>query len=114
MASHYQLAATLGLILLVSLTATRATDGAVPTDADSAACNQEAPAATRARMATPTVGDHARADRVRADARPTDSVTLVGTTIVSPDPQIHGMNAEGAKDPAYQAAYRSCMRRKGF
>jgi hypothetical protein len=34
--------------------------------------------------------------------------------IVSSDPQIHGMSAEGAKDATYQAAYRSCMRRKGF
>jgi hypothetical protein len=32
----------------------------------------------------------------------------------SPDPQIHGMEAEGAKDATFQAAYRSCMRRKGF
>ena len=32
----------------------------------------------------------------------------------SSDPQIHGMSGEGAKDAAYQAAYRSCMRRKGF
>ena len=32
----------------------------------------------------------------------------------SPDPQIHGMETEGAKSATYQAAYRSCMRRKGF
>jgi len=30
------------------------------------------------------------------------------------DPQIRGMAPEGAKTAAYQAAYRSCMRRKGF
>jgi hypothetical protein len=34
--------------------------------------------------------------------------------IESPDPQLHGMEAEGAQNAAYQAAYRSCMRRKGF
>jgi hypothetical protein len=34
--------------------------------------------------------------------------------IESSDPQIHGMQGEGAKNAAYQAAYRSCMRRKGF
>lgn len=109
MARQYTLAATLGSILLVALTATRAAEGEVPTAADSAACNQEAPSTTKASLATPTAGDHARADRVRADARPADSGTLR-----SPDPQIHGMDAEGAKDPAYQAAYRSCMRRMGF
>jgi hypothetical protein len=44
----------------------------------------------------------------------TGSRALTATVIESPDPQIHGMDAEGAKNPAYQAAYRSCMRRKGF
>ena len=32
----------------------------------------------------------------------------------SPDPQIHGMDGEGAKDATYRAAYRVCMRQKGF
>ena len=32
----------------------------------------------------------------------------------SPDPQIHGMDAEGARDPAYRAAYRVCMRKRGL
>jgi hypothetical protein len=44
----------------------------------------------------------------------TGSRALAATVIESPDPQIHGMDAEGAKNPGYQAAYRSCMRRKGF
>ena len=112
MTRQYDLAVTLGLILLVSLTATRTADGEVPTAADSAACNQEAPSLTKAGMATPTANDHARAERARAGA--TESVAFTGRLIESPDPQIHGMDAEGAKNPAYQAAYRSCMRRKGF
>ena len=114
MTRQYDLAVTLGLLLLVSLTATRTADGEVATAADSVACNQEAPSITKAGMATPTVNDHTRADRVRTRPRPTDSGTLAGTTIESPDPQIHGMDAEGARTAAYQAAYRSCMRRKGF
>ena len=108
------LAATLGLVLLVSLTATKAADGEVATAADSVACNQEAPSTTQARTATPTGGDHARAERIRAGAMSPGSRALAGAAIESPDPQIHGMDAEGARDPAYQAAYRHCMRRKGF
>ena len=114
MTRQYDLAVTLGLLLLVSLTAPRAAAGEVATAADSVACNQEAPSLTRAGMATPTVNDHTRADRVRAVAMTTGSRALTATVIESPDPQIHGMDAEGAKNPAYQAAFRSCMRRKGF
>jgi hypothetical protein len=114
MARQYNLAVTLGLILFVSLTTTRAADGQVPTAADSVACNQEAPSMTKAGMTTATMGDHARADRARAGAMTTDSLAFTARVIESPDPQIHGMDAEGAKNPTYQAAYRSCMRRKGF
>ena len=114
MARQHDLAVTLGLLLLVSLTVTRTADGEVATAADSVACNQEAPSLTKAGMATPTVNDHARADRVRAVAMTTGSRALTGTVIESPDPQIHGMDAEGAKNAGYQAAYRSCMRRQGF
>jgi hypothetical protein len=103
----------LALILLVSVTATTAADGEVPTAADSAACNEEAPGAAKAGMASPIPGDHARADRVRAGTM-ARAITFRGRLIESPDPQIHGMEAEGAKDATYQAAYRTCMRRKGF
>ena len=30
------------------------------------------------------------------------------------DAQLTGMDPDGAKNPAYQAAYRSCMRKSGF
>jgi hypothetical protein len=113
MARLYDLGGTLGLILLISLTATRTADGDVPTAADFASCNLEAPSTTKAGRATPIMGDHVRADRVRAGGM-TGSPTLTGAVIESPDPQIHGMDAEGARNPVYQAAYRSCMRRKGF
>jgi hypothetical protein len=43
-----------------------------------------------------------------------NSTDVTGNVIESSDPQIHGMNAEGAKNATYQAAYRTCMRRKGF
>ena len=108
----HHIASALALIVIVPLTAMGPADAQVPTAADYAACNQEAPDAVKARTASPTTGDLARADTVRADI--TTSVGNKATVIESSDPQIHGMSAEGARTAAYQAAYRSCMRRKGF
>ena len=111
----YRLALLLGLLLVLSLTATRAAHGGVPTAADFADCNAEAPQVVRAGAASPTTGDHARADGARGSTTSTTNPTgPVGPVVQSPDPQIHGMQAEGAKSATYQAAYRSCMRRKGF
>jgi hypothetical protein len=100
------------LFLLFSLAVAPAVDGQVPTAADFAACNEEAPQAVKAGIASPIMGDHVRADRARSSAVTANGSALTG--IESADPQIHGMDAEGAKNAAYQAAYRSCMRRKGF
>ena len=102
------------VILFIALVAAQTVDGEVPTSEDVATCNQQAPQAIKAGTASPTPDDHARADRVRAGSPATDSGEIRGTAIESPDPQIHGMEAEGARNAAYQAAYRSCMRRKGF
>jgi len=104
----------LALILLLSLAAARTADGEVPTAADFAACNGQAPEAAKTGSAMPTVVDYARADSARAGGMTTSAVDLTGRAIASSNPQIHGMEAEGAKDATYQAAYRSCMRRKGF
>ena len=87
----------------------------VPTAADIAACNQQAREGLRGRTVFPTRKDEAGAD----EARKTRAATVEppGTTehvMHSPDPQIHGMDGEGAKDAAYRAAYRSCMRKNGF
>jgi len=98
------------LIALAALAVTSAADGEVPTAADFAACNDEAPAAAQAGAVLPTSSDRARAGRARAGAM----TTGVGNVIESADPQIHGMEAEGAKNATYQAGYRTCMRRKGF
>ena len=114
MAILYKVVTALALILLVSLAMTRMADGEVPSRADFAACNGEAPHAVKAGTASPTMADHARADRARGGAMATNSTDLSGTVIESADPQIHGMEAEGAKNATYQAAYRACMRRKGF
>ncbi len=112
MAGH--VASALALTILVALAVTRTADGQVPTAADSVACNEEAPKAVKTGSASPTTGDHVRADSARAGAMTTNSIDLTRTVVESSDPQIHGMSAEGAKNATYQAAYRSCMRRKGF
>jgi hypothetical protein len=102
------------LVLLLSLAAAQPVESQVPGASDYAACNREAPQAAKAGTDSPTKGDHVRADRERAGAVTTKSTEFTGIVIESSDPQIHGMEVEGAKDAAYQAAYRSCMRRKGF
>ena len=110
----YTLVRALALILLVSLAAARTADSQVPTAVDSARCNEEAPQAAKAGTASPITSDRRRAESARVGTLTPNSVDLTGKFIESSDPQIHGMNLEGAKDATYQAAYRSCMRRKGF
>ena len=83
----------------------------VPKADDIAACNLEAQRALRAgkdsaESALPNTKDQSRA----ADARKPGKVDAAK----SDDPQLAGMDPEGAKDPAYQAAYRTCMRKAGF
>jgi hypothetical protein len=114
MARPHHIASALALIVIVSLTTTGTADGQVPTHADFAACNAEAPKSVKAGSASPTTGDLTRADTVRGDATASSPRDEKGTGIESSDPQIHGMSAQGARNAAFQAAYRSCMRRKGF
>jgi hypothetical protein len=88
----------------------------VPTAANIAACNKEAQDAVSKgagarESASPNTKDHNRAAEARRTEPPTRG-TGGGTR--SDDPQLAGMDAEGAKDPAYQAAYRTCMRKAGF
>ena len=105
----------IAVMLFVSLVVTRDAHGQVPTAADIAACNEDAPRAVKAGSASPTSGDQARADSARGGApTKTASETVPPGVIQSSDPQIHGMQRAGANDAAYQAAYRTCMRRKGF
>lgn len=95
-----------GILVVASLTLIAA--GSVPTAPDFASCNAEARDSARAggsaaSSAVPNTKDRQRADDAqRGDATKSD------------DPQLSGMDAEGAKNPAYQAAYRTCMRRSGF
>jgi hypothetical protein len=87
----------------------------VPTAGDIAACNRQAQEGVRGRAVSATPRDEAGADAARQAGA--DTVERRGTTVAvtqSGDPQIHGMEGEGAKDAAYRAAYRVCMRRSGF
>lgn len=104
------LLSALALLTLASLGTTRPAEAQIPTVADVAACNEEAPKSVKARATSPTVSDHARADRARS--RVVTSSRSPG--IESSDPQLHGMDVDGSTDATYQAAYRTCMRRKGF
>jgi hypothetical protein len=114
MARHYQAVTAIALMLLVPVAAARPAYGQIPTTADVTACNDEAPRAVKAGTASPIPGDHARAAGARAAGRTVSSTDVPGKALESSDPQLHGMQSEGARDATYQAAYRSCMRRRGF
>lgn len=82
--------------------------GSVPNAENFAACNAEARDAVKSggsdsAAASPITKDRQRAD----DARRGDASR-------SEDPQLTGIDPDGAKNPAYQAAYRTCMRKSGF
>jgi len=87
----------------------------VPSTEHIAACNSEAQdAASKGsadRTASPNTKDQSRAAEARRDTAPSDAA---GRAARSSDPQLEGMDAEGAKDPLYQADYRTCMRKAGF
>ena len=85
----------------------------VPTAGDIAACNREAREGLREGMASPTSKDEAGADAARK-ARGVEPSGARAHVTQSPDPHVHGMDAVGAPDAAYRAAYRVCMRRSGF
>jgi hypothetical protein len=83
----------------------------VPKADDIVACNVEAQRAVRAgtgsaESALPNTKDQSRATEARKTAK--------GGGVKSDDPQLAGIDPDGAKDPAYQAAYRTCMRKAGF
>ena len=104
------------IVLGVALHLSSATGRAdVPTIDDMTTCNQEARAESRDRSASPTSKDQVDAEaarRGREGAVPQSGAT--GAVTQSGDPQIHGMDAQGATDAAYRAAYRVCMRKRGF
>jgi hypothetical protein len=88
-------------------------DGDVATIEDVQACNQEARVAGR--TVSPTQKDEIGADNARnARAGTGERSDATGKVTVATDPQIDGIDSAGARDAAYRAAYRVCMRMKGF
>jgi hypothetical protein len=82
--------------------------GWVPTAPDFVSCNAQARDAVKAgsganSAAVPNIKDRQRADDAQR-----------GSTRESNDAQLSGIDADAAKHPTYQAAYRTCMRRSGF
>src|SRR5262245_35265207 len=104
------------LAAVIVLAASNVGYAQVPKEEDISACNMEAQRAVRTGTASgdaalPNAKDHSRA----AEARRTEMTGQnAGGGTKSDDPQLAGMDTEGAKDPAYQAAYRTCMRKAGF
>ena len=87
----------------------------VPTAGDIAGCNREAGERLQSGAASPTSKDEVGADAAR---KARDEIAKLpgasGYPTHSADPQIHGMDGAGAQDAVYRAAYRVCMRRRGF
>jgi len=107
-------AVAVAALALLSLIVVRPTGADVPGAGDFAACNATAHHEIKGVSVSPNTGDHQRAEIARTAAPSARTAEPVGRLVESGDPQIHGMESEGAKHAAYQAAYRSCMRRKGF
>ena len=114
----------------------------VPTPTDFAACNMRAAegAASDTASASPRTDQASRAGQLPSDVRstPPSAAAPRGDAVQPPspagkagatplmrdpsgrtlssdkDPQIEGMAADRANDKGYIAAYRSCMRQRGF
>ena len=87
----------------------------VPNDGHIAACNRAAHEELRGGAVSPTPKDEAGAAAARKAGTDTaDRPGAITAATQSVDPQIHGMGSEGAKNAAYRAAYRVCMRQSGF
>jgi hypothetical protein len=83
-----------------------------PTAADFAVCN--ANAQVKAGTVTPTTKDYVRVESARSDSAATWTTWVGPIRMESSDPQLTGMATDGITDAAYQATYRTCMRRNGF
>ena len=85
-----------------------------PTAADFGACNTEGRAAMKADTTIPPTKDYVRLESARTDSAAAWTTWVGPIHMESADPQLMGMATEGITDAAYQATYRTCMRRNGF
>jgi len=99
-------------VMALSVAAAAPVRAEVPTAADFAACNTKAAeeSAADTASASPRTDLPKDATRLPADAKP----KAAGTLSSDKDPQVEGLAADRAGDKVYVAAYRSCMRQRGF
>ena len=98
----------LAALTTAALLAGWATAGAVgaPTLSDIATCNEEA--MSGGVSASPRLEPPETPPSV-----PGEKTDPTGSVITdAPDPLLHGMAADRARDPAYRMAYRECMKRQ--
>src|SRR5207245_9366391 len=82
--------------------------------ADFAACNADEDVAVTAGTTSPATMDYVRVESARTDSAATWTAGVGPIRMESSDPQLMGMATDGMTDAAYQATYRTCMRRNGF
>jgi len=68
----------------------------------------------KAGTATPPTKDYVRVESALKDSAATWTTWVGPISMESSDPQLIGMATGGITDAAYQATYRTCMRRNGF
>jgi hypothetical protein len=93
-----------------------------PTQADFDACNKEAqsrqssPAASPSTSgpSTPGTGGGATGSVSGGTTGAGSSVSGGASTSSDADVALRGIDASGKGDPSFQAAYRECMKRRGF
>jgi len=106
--------ALVGVIVASLVAAAVSVYAETPTEADFAACNTDARAAMKAGTDTPTTKDYVRVESARTDSVATWATWVWPISMESSDAQLIGMATDGITDAAYQATYRTCMRRNGF
>ena len=117
----------LALLSIAALAVAPVASAETPTASDFASCNaQAADAVKSAPSALPRMGstpdasggilarrpDAPQAVAPAAQARSTDPTGQVVTNAA--DPQLAGMDTKRAAEPEYRAAYKRCMRQRGF
>ena len=106
--------ALVGAIVASLVAAAVSVNAETPTEAAFAVCNTDAQAAMKAGTATPTTKDYVRVESALTDSAATWTTWVRPISMESSDPQLIGMATDGITDTAYQATYRTCMRRNGF
>jgi hypothetical protein len=89
---------------------------AVPTTEDFTHCNEKAKKDMETAAASPQTDDTKAKVTAAAANVPKEPPANTGKAVTKTeaDPQLQGIDPEGEKDPAYIAAYKSCMRQSGF